>query len=162
MTSHEGGCLCGDVRYATSKAPSRVTVCHCRFCQKATGSAYMVEPIFDATDFCVLSGTPSVFEKTSEGSGKVVRVHFCRTCGTKLWLSFERFPEIVGVYAGTFDDPCWFQMEPQTSKHIFLGVARGDTVIPAGIPTYVEHATTTDGTALEATIQDTCRRVDGG
>ena len=159
MTRHEGGCLCGAVRFATLAEPSRVTICHCRFCQKATGSAYMVEPIFEADAFTLLSGVPKVFNQVSAGSGKVVHVHFCRECGTKLWLSFERFPEAVGVYAGTFDDPCWFSIEPSTCKHIFLGVARLDTVIPASMPTYTEHATTNDGTPQNARVFDTCHQI---
>ena len=119
----------------------------------------MVEPIFEAAKFAVLSGSPRVFDQVSVGSGKVVHVHFCAACGTRLWLSFERFPGMVGVYAGTFDDPCWFPIEPATSKHIFLGVARSDTVIPAGMASFVEHATTNDGTPQEATVFDTCRQI---
>jgi hypothetical protein len=121
----------------------------------------MVEPIFDAAHFAVLAGTPKVFDQVSAGSGKVVHVHFCPDCGTKLWLSFERFPGAVGVYAGTFDDPCWFTIEPATSKHIFLGVARSDTMIPPGLPTFVEHATTSDGKAREAVVFKTCHRIGG-
>jgi len=152
MTRNEGGCLCGRVRFATLNQPKRVTVCHCRFCQKATGSAYMVEPIFDDGDFVTLKGTPKVFDQISEGSGQVVHVHFCGDCGSKLWLSFERFPGAVGIYAGTFDDPCWFPIDTASSKHIFLGVARSDTVIPAGLPTFAEHATANDGSAQEVTV----------
>ncbi len=159
MTRNEGGCLCGDVRYATLAMPSRVTVCHCRFCQKATGSAYMVEPIFGANDFVVLAGSPRIYDQVSAGSGKVVHVHFCADCGTKLWLSFEQFPDAVGIYAGTFDDPCWFPIGPATSKHIYVGVARRDTAIPAGLPTFVEHATAKDGTPQEATVFETCHQI---
>lgn len=159
MSRHEGGCLCGSIRYATLSMPGRVTVCHCRFCQQATGSAYMVEPIFDKEHIQLLTGSPKTFEKRSEGSGKLVRVHFCGECGTKLWLSFERFPDAIGVYAGTFDEPCWFPMDPASSKHIFLGSARSDTVIPAGLPTFVEHATTNDGAACEATVFEHPRRI---
>lgn len=159
MTRNEGGCLCGGIRYATLAMPGRVTVCHCRFCQKATGSAYMVEPIFDADDFVVLAGSPKTFDQVSSGSGKVVHVHFCPDCGTKLWLSFERFPGAVGVYAGTFDDPCWFPIDSATSKHIFLGVARPDTVIPAGLPTFVAHATTNEGVPLQATVFEACEPI---
>ncbi len=54
----------------------------------------------------ILTGTPKVYDQVSAGSGKTVHVHFCGDCGTRLWLSFERFPGAVGIYAGTFDDPC--------------------------------------------------------
>src|SRR5688500_16656211 len=47
---HEGRCLCGDVCYKTLAEPLRVTICHCRFCQKFTGSAYLLEPIFRKQD----------------------------------------------------------------------------------------------------------------
>jgi hypothetical protein len=119
----------------------------------------MVEPSFGADDFVVLAGSPRIFDQVSSGSGMVVHVHFCPDCGTKLWLSFERFPDAIGVYAGTFDDPCWFPMDPETTKHIFLGVARSDTVIPSGTPTFVEHATANDGTPQKATVFETCRQL---
>ena len=156
---HEGGCLCGSVRYATLTDPRHVTVCHCKFCQRATGAAYMVEPIFGKDDVVLLAGVPRTFDLVSEGSGKVVHVHFCAVCGTKLWLSFERFSDSIGVYAGTFDDPCWFEVGPATARHIFVGASRSDTVIPAGLPTYVEHATSTDGVAQHATIYETHHKV---
>ena len=159
MTRNEGGCLCGGIRYATLAKPSRVTVCHCRFCQKATGSAYMVEPIFVNDDFVLLAGSPKAFDHRSKGSGKLVHVHFCGDCGTKLWLSFEQFPDVIGVYAGTFDDPCWFPIDPSSSKHIFLGVARSDTIIPAGLPTFIEHASTNDGVAQEATVYEAHHKI---
>src|SRR5947208_12467352 len=108
MTIHRGGCICGAVQYETRSDPLRVTICHCRFCQRATGSAYMVEPVFDREHFAVTNGNPSVYELCSEGSGKAVQVHFCPTCGTKTHMTFERFPDACGIYAGTFDDPNWF------------------------------------------------------
>lgn len=111
----------------------------------------MVEPIFDGNALAVLTGKPAIYDHVSEGSGKIVQVHFCRDCGTKLWLSFERFPGIVGVYAGTFDDPFWFPIDMANSKHIFVGEARADTVIPPGIPTFVEHSMASDGTPQKAT-----------
>ena len=118
MTRNEGGCLCGRIRYATLATPIQVTVCHCKFCQKATGSAYMVEPIFLNDDFVLLAGSPKTFDQRSNGSGKTVHVHFCGDCGTKLWLSFERFPDVVDVYAGTFSDRRLFD-----EAHLFRGCA---------------------------------------
>ena len=39
-TIHEGGCVCGGVRYRTTGNPQRVSACACRWCQKRTGSAF--------------------------------------------------------------------------------------------------------------------------
>src|ERR1051325_5315746 len=108
MTIHQGGCLCGALRYETTADPLRVTICRCGCGQRATGSAYMVEPIFRHEDMRATKGSATIYELRSAGSGKTVRVHFCPVCGTKLYLSFERFPGVYGVYAGTFDDPSWF------------------------------------------------------
>lgn len=149
MSLHHGGCLCGAVRYATVGNPIRVTFCHCRFCQRATGSAYMVEPIFEKANFEISSGMPATYALASQGSGKQVTIHFCKTCGTKLFLAFERFPEIFGVYAGTFDDPDWFERSPLVSRHIFLDSAQQGTVIPAGVRVYREHTMRNDGTPVE-------------
>ncbi len=143
-----GGCLCGGLRYSVSTAPIRVTICYCRFCQRATGSTGMVEPIFPKEEFAVTAGSETIYSLISEGSGKQVNVHFCATCGTKVRLSFERFPNIIGVYAGTFDDPNWFEQSPDNTKHIFLGMAQRGTIIPAGFNCFEEHATTNDGVAI--------------
>jgi hypothetical protein len=146
MAINQGGCLCGAVRYAATSKPLRVTYCHCRFCQRATGSAYLVEPIFEKSSFAITGGRPATYVLTSEGSGKLVTIHFCSTCGTKLFLEFERFPEIFGIYGGTFDDPDWFDRSPQMSRHIFLDSSQDGTVIPAGVSTYRQHVMLVDGT----------------
>jgi len=152
MAIHQGGCICGAVRYETLDNPTHVTICHCRFCQRSTGSAYMVEPVFRLEHLRVTRGSAATYQHRSEGSGKMVFVHFCAACGTKLYLGFERFPEVCGVYAGTFDDPCWFEIGPTNSKHIFLEVARHDSIIPRGIKAYDQHASRNDGTPIEPFI----------
>jgi hypothetical protein len=125
----------------------------------------MVEPIFRTDDLRTTHGSPSVYDLRSAGSGKVVHVHFCQTCGTKLYLTFERFAGACGVYAGTFDEPDWFAIGADNAKHIFLDVARHDTVLPAGINVFRQHATLNDGTPLESVVFDVPhvvgRRVEG-
>jgi len=82
MTDHHGQCLCGQTGYDTGGDPLWVTVCYCRFCQHATGSDRMIEPIFERAGFCFTGAAPSVYTLPSEGSGQDIHVHFCATCGT--------------------------------------------------------------------------------
>lgn len=154
MPDARGGCLCAVTRYSVNAEPIRVTICHCRFCQRATGSAYLVEPIFDRDKLQILTGTPSKYEHRSEGSGKLVTINFCAKCGTKLFLEFERYPDVVSVYGGTFDDPNWFERTPGNTKHIFLDVAQHGTIVPAGFDTFRQHATLNNGTPVEPEIFD--------
>jgi len=145
MMHHEGGCLCGALRYQALCQPLHVTMCHCRFCQRATGGAYMVEPIFRCEDVRLIKGVPTVYSMPSAGSGKNVHVNFCNACGTKIYLAFERFPGFLGVYAGTFDDPDWVEVRPGNAKQIFLDEARPDTIVMPGIDAYGQHAMLNDG-----------------
>jgi hypothetical protein len=134
--------------------PIHVTLCFCTFCQRATGSTHMVEPIFRRSDFAVVTGATSVFALQSSGSGKRVDVHFCATCGTKIFLGFERFPDVVGVYAGTFDNPNWFERPAEITACLFLDNAQDGAIIPAGVATYRQHRLSLDGSRPVATIYD--------
>lgn len=159
MSTAIGGCLCGKVRYGVNSQPARITICHCSFCQKVTGSGYMVEPIFEKENFEMLEGKTSVYKHISQGSGKAVYVNFCAVCGTKLFLTFERYAAIVGIYAGTFDNPNWFEQTPDNTKHIFLSVAQKGSIIPAGFNTFNQHATTNGGKAIEPIVFDKPKRI---
>jgi hypothetical protein len=150
---HEGACLCGNIRYVTKGEPLRVTLCYCRFCQRATGSTHLVEPVFQGAAFELISGSPNAFTLTSAGSGKEVNVHFCGACGTKLYLTFERFADVVGIYGGTFDEPGWFACHPTTAC-LFLDSAPPGAIFPAGVPVYHEHRMQPDGTPNEPVTFD--------
>ena len=95
--------------------------------------------------FAIIGGTPRVYDHRSSGSGKRVGVNFCPTCGTKLFLAFERFPNAIGVYGGTFDDPNWFDRASENARHIFVDSAQRGTVIPAEVAVFREHAIDGDG-----------------
>ena len=154
MDRHDGGCLCGRVRYETLGPPARVTICHCRFCQRATGGAAMINANFELSALTVTRGAPRVFDHRSEGSGKLVHIHFCPDCGTKLFMTFERAPGWAGVYSGSFDDPAWITLDPATAKQIFLDSGRPDAAILPGIKAFGQHATTNDGTPCRPHVFD--------
>ena len=152
MSRHEGGCLCGALRFAVSADPMRVTVCHCRFCQRTTGTAYLVEPVFLKTQFQITSGTPRTWDTVSAGSGKRVTIHFCATCGARVLLTFERFPDHVGTFGGAFDEPNRLGLASDIVRHVFTGAAQDGTVLPAGVPLFHDHAVRLDGSPNEPAI----------
>lgn len=151
-SGYDGRCLCGKVRYDTGGEPLWVTICYCQFCQRATGSDRMIEPIFERAPFTFSGNDPSIYTLPSEGSGKAITVHFCAQCGTKLALTFERWPDRIGSYAGTLDDTTAIPVTPKNSKHIFVSKARPGTILPPGFKTFDRHATENDGTPIESTV----------
>jgi hypothetical protein len=120
MTVHSGGCVCGAVQYETLSDPIHVTICHCKFCQRATGSAYMVEPVFRVADFQITRGSATTYGHRSEGSGKMVSIHFCAVCGTKLPKSAASMPEHSTIRAGSRSAP----ISPSTYSSRSRGTAR--------------------------------------
>jgi hypothetical protein len=151
-SGYTGRCLCGKVGYDTGSDPLWVTICYCRFCQRATGSDRMIEPIFERETFAFTGREPSTYTTSSEGSGKDVHVHFCADCGTKLALTFERWPDRIGIYVGTLDDPAVNSTTPENSKLIFVSEARAGTILPPGFKTFARHASENDGTAIEPVV----------
>ena len=114
----------------------------------------MVEAILPKDSLRLLRGAPSVYEHRSAGSGKLILVHFCQACGTKLYNLFERYPENAGIYAGTFDNPGWFEHSPRNCRHIFIGQARPGTVIPAGFNVFREGAVDNAGEPVRPFVFD--------
>ncbi|MFX4721656.1 GFA family protein, partial [Acinetobacter baumannii] len=60
-----GGCQCGAIRFALSKAPVRVSICHCRMCQKATGAPFASFADIEQADFTWTRGRPATFQSSS-------------------------------------------------------------------------------------------------
>ena len=46
-----GGCQCGAIRFALNAAPIKVSICHCRMCQKASGAPFASFADIDKGDF---------------------------------------------------------------------------------------------------------------
>jgi len=111
----EGGCSCGAVRYRLAAKPLIVHCCHCRDCQRITGSAFVVNLWIEREHVQLLSGEPTSFELKG-GSGKPHTVFFCGKCGGYVWSKYHRAPgDTVLLRAGTLDDPS--QVTPDV--HIF-------------------------------------------
>ena len=96
-----GGCLCGAVRYEADEPPHHVEYCHCRMCQKHSGSAFGVSAAFRADSFRITRGAPK-FYKSSDISER----GFCADCGSSLIdRYFDPDDPYVWVGVGTLDHP---------------------------------------------------------
>ena len=98
----EGGCLCGAVRYRVTEPAQRSFLCHCKDCQRQSGSGYLPLMVVPRSGFAVEGETAS-FTTTGESGRKLVR-HFCTTCGSPLYEDAEAMPDAVMITAGTLDD----------------------------------------------------------
>jgi len=94
-----GGCQCGAIRFALSASPRRVSICHCRLCQKASGAPFASFADIGKSDFAWTRGQPAAFRSSS-----LAERDYCRDCGTP--LSFRRIEgDSIEIMTGTFDRP---------------------------------------------------------
>ncbi len=111
MAELTGACLCGTVRYTITGGPHSSGICHCRHCQRTTGTAFSVVLIVPEADLHV-TGPLATFEDRGD-SGKPVHRRFCGTCGSPVRTDVEAMPGVVFVKAGTLDDTSVLQPSVQ-------------------------------------------------
>jgi hypothetical protein len=99
-----GPCLCGGVNFEYSGIVGPANYCHCEDCRRCTGSAFNIGVRFERSKFRIISGTPNRFTKRGE-SGRELTRHFCPGCGSPIFKSAPKHPDLVYVKAGVFDDP---------------------------------------------------------
>jgi hypothetical protein len=94
-----GGCQCGALRFALAAAPLRVTLCHCRMCQKASGAPFASFADIAKDSFAWTRGKPASFRSSS-----IAERDFCKACGTP--MSYRRIEgDSIEIMTGTFDRP---------------------------------------------------------
>ena len=125
-----GGCLCGAVRYEADGEPVFACFCHCRDCQKATGTGHAAALSVPRGALRV-SGETRPFAKNGD-SGLTTTRHFCPICGSVVMGEIEIMPDIISLYAGTLDDPSAFQ--PQLA--IFARSRPAWDHVAADLPTF--------------------------
>jgi hypothetical protein len=125
-STHKGGCFCGSVRYRVSGLPAIAQACHCKFCQRRTGSAFALLAAFKE-DQMEITGLPMTqFEYRSDESDRWLRSHFCARCGTSVMITLEKNPGILVISGGTFDEPGWFKL----TRHIWTRSAHDWIMFP--------------------------------
>ena len=99
MAEIVGGCLCGQVRYSANAELAFTGVCHCKACQKETGTAFNIVVALPQSALAI-QGSPKTYTKKGD-SGKEVISKFCPNCGSTILSEAEIMPGVSIVRAGT-------------------------------------------------------------
>ena len=134
-----GGCDCRHVRYRLARAPLFVNCCHCRWCQRASGSAFVINAMVESNEVQLTAGDP-VMVHTPSASGRGQNVARCPHCHVALWSHYAGAgPRVKFLRVGTLDEPD--HLPPDI--HIFTRTKQPWVILPDGVPAvpaYYERA----------------------
>ncbi len=139
----EGGCGCGAVRYRVASPPLIVHACHCRLCQRQTGSTNALNALIEADRVTVTQGAVEALTLPTP-SGKGQRITRCPDCRIALWSNYlinGLGESLLFLRVGTLDNPDL--MPPDVHIHTASKVPW--YVIPEGhraVPVFYDRATT--------------------
>jgi hypothetical protein len=133
----EGGCDCQGIRYRMETAPLIVHCCHCRWCQRETGTAFALNAMIEAERVIDLNGEPELID-TPSLSGRGQKIARCPVCRIAVWSNYAGAGPILRfVRVGTLDTP--EVLQPHI--HIFTSSKQPWVVLPQGaaaVPEYYE------------------------
>ena len=113
-----GGCACGAIRYECTTEPAFAWNCHCRDCQRASGSAFC-PVLYVPKAALTITGESTYYDVRAE-SGNLVSRGFCLVCGSPVFIQAELVPSLQGLWASSLDDPSQFQ----PSVQVWVGSAQ--------------------------------------
>jgi hypothetical protein len=131
----EGGCDCRAVRYRMESTPLVVNCCHCRWCQRETGTAFALNAMIESERVTNLGLEPEIIDTPSE-SGAGQKIARCPHCRVAVWSHYAGAgPVTKFVRVGTLDEPD--RLPPEV--HIFTRSKQPWVVLPAGSRVFTEY-----------------------
>ena len=130
----DGQCTCGAIRYRMTSKPLFTHCCHCRWCQRETGSAFALNAMIEADRVVLLDGTPEIV-LTPSNSGKGQKITRCPACRVALWSTYAGAGDAMRfVRVGTLDNPD--AVPPDI--HIFTMSKQHWVILPTDTPAVAE------------------------
>lgn len=102
-----GRCSCGTIQYEADGEPLYAVLCHCRDCQRTSGTGHVPVMGVRKTSFKLRGATKGHAVRGASGLNSIR--HFCPNCGSLLFGTPEVAPDAVSIYVGTLDDPSIFK-----------------------------------------------------
>ena len=132
---HDGGCTCRFVRYRMRTGPLFVHCCHCRWCQRESGSAFALNAMIEADRVTLTGGEPELVH-TPSASGMGQHIARCPRCRIALWSHYAGSGPLTRfVRVGTLDEPD--ALPPDI--HIFTTSKQPWLTLPADTPVMPEY-----------------------
>lgn len=130
-----GRCTCGEVQYEIAETPLFVHCCHCRWCQRETGTAFALNAMIESEHVRLLAGAPEMV-LTPSNSGKGQKIARCPTCRIAVWSHYAGAGEAVAfIRVGTLENPD--ALPPDI--HIFTSSKMPWVVLPDVTPSVPEY-----------------------
>jgi hypothetical protein len=134
-TESHGGCTCSYVRFRMTSKPLIVHCCHCRWCQRETGSAFALNAMIEADRVQLLEGDVQAID-TPSNSGKGQRVSRCPKCWVTVWSNYAGAGEALRfVRVGALDNPD--SLPPDV--HIFTASKQPWVKLPDNAPAFAAY-----------------------
>ncbi len=134
-TPLEGGCDCGHIRSRLEAPPLFVHCCHCRWCQRESGSAFALNALIESDRLTSLAGDVVLKALPSE-SGFGQTMARCPDCGVAVWSHYASAGPLTSfVKVGTLDDPD--RLPPDV--HIFTDSRQPWVVLPEDTPAFARY-----------------------
>jgi hypothetical protein len=130
-----GGCTCRAVRYRITRSPLIVHCCHCLWCQRETGSAFVLNALLEAEHVVLMEGEVDVVH-TPSNSGKGQQISRCLRCRVALWSNYAGFGDALRfVRVGALDEPT--RLPPDV--HIFTASKQPWVILPETMRAFAEY-----------------------
>ncbi|KAL5485369.1 PDH1 [Sanghuangporus weigelae] len=100
-TTYFGSCLCEGIQFEIKGEPSVITRCHCFNCRKQTGCAFQPNLVFPDAAIRFTKGEEKreVYRDAAQTSGNIGYRHFCKTCGSHLFVSYRPDTGSISAYS---------------------------------------------------------------
>ena len=107
----QGSCHCGAVHFTlNSETPYPYQRCYCSICRKTQGGGGYAINIGGQTKSMQVTGRENISiyhailkDDASESHPSTAERHFCKHCGSALWLFSPEWPELIHPFASAID-----------------------------------------------------------